>query len=350
MDRSIRQRQMGTNSQVNWRLALIFEKSALRHSLLEYRTHSRIQLDTEFGLKLLAELCLCATNLGDEKFIELVQEIGSEADSTMMLDSLARNPFCYRLYLPIFFFLGLRDEAFKAAYSKGRKFILKLNMPILEPDAMRRLDGEHCLNINEIHREYKKETLNQCLDIIYNIHHPRSVDRGTIYAITHIVFYITEFGSKKTSLGDRILDFFADSGDLCYLSGDVDLLSEIAMSLAFLGEKELIHNHWIKAIQEDAFFLEVNIDFRKRYHRALTAIWALSAAGFSEIPSRARTYCYRNEVPILDTLWQLSDAVRETNEEKLLNIVLEKTPKAAKLFTERRNIDFFRKNFFKIRI
>lgn len=60
-------------------------------------------------------------------------------------------------------------------------------------------------------------------------------NKKAAYELTHIVFYLTEYGRKPVDLGERVLQSLENVGIWAWLDGNVDRLAEICIAMRFLS-------------------------------------------------------------------------------------------------------------------
>lgn len=119
-------------------------------------------------------------------------------------------------------------------------------------------------------------------------------NKKAAFELTHIVFYLSEYGRKDPGIGPEALRSLENAGILAFLDGNLDLLAEICVAMRYAG-----HNP--SAIWEDWVAQKMN-DFQVRdvtgggagqgpvadvYHEYLTANWLAGARGdvqFAQVP------------------------------------------------------------------
>ncbi len=106
-------------------------------------------------------------------------------------------------------------------------------------------------------------------------------NKKAAYELTHIVFYLSEYGQHDPQLSDAALISLEYAGLLAYLDQNVDLLAEVCTALRFAGqtpsalwEALIVQHHSAVGIVADG--AETLMD---AYHPYLVTGWALNVAG-----------------------------------------------------------------------
>lgn len=106
-------------------------------------------------------------------------------------------------------------------------------------------------------------------------------NRKAAYELTHIIFYLSEYGRADPRLDADTLDSLAFVGTLAFLGLDADLLAEICVALRFAGQKPPeIWEDWLLT-QAGRFTLSANATaaLADDYHPYLMVNWFMSVAG-----------------------------------------------------------------------
>ena len=61
-------------------------------------------------------------------------------------------------------------------------------------------------------------------------------NKKAAYELTHILFYLSEYGRRDPGVGDKTIRSLRHAGTLAFLELNIDLLSEICIALRFAGE------------------------------------------------------------------------------------------------------------------
>lgn len=111
-------------------------------------------------------------------------------------------------------------------------------------------------------------------------------NRPLFYDVTHLVFYITNYGINPIPQSDKILQSLNHIGMLAYLDNDIDLLSEVCICYAFL--KHPVPELWFKASQTGLRNIDVSYidpeDVRSSppaddYHIYFVNSWLMGLSG-----------------------------------------------------------------------
>ncbi|WP_120502545.1 hypothetical protein [Roseovarius sp. EL26] len=106
-------------------------------------------------------------------------------------------------------------------------------------------------------------------------------NKKAAYELTHIVFYLSEYGRIDPKLDEGFIDSLRFAGTLAYLDLNVDLLSEICIALRFAGQAcPQIWQGWLSE-QARCFVLEdvPHAPPTDEYHQFLMINWFLHTAG-----------------------------------------------------------------------
>lgn len=108
-------------------------------------------------------------------------------------------------------------------------------------------------------------------------------NKKAAYELTHIVFYLSDYGKQPLALSQAAITSLEFAGVLAYLDQDVDLLSEICVALRFSGQAPSeIWEDWI-AHEMGAFMLTAAPEgaVNDAYHEYLVTNWWAGIAGMS---------------------------------------------------------------------
>ena len=106
-------------------------------------------------------------------------------------------------------------------------------------------------------------------------------NKKAAYELTHIVFYLSEYGRRDPGLGADVVQSLKFSGTLAFLDCNFDLLAEVLVAMSYCGAaspqvwKDAVANSTARfavAEGEDAVLQD-------DYHEYLVCNWALSEAG-----------------------------------------------------------------------
>lgn len=138
-------------------------------------------------------------------------------------------------------------------------------------------------------------------------------NKKAAYELTHIVFYLSEYGRHDPDLDDEFIESLTFAGTLAFLDLNVDLLSEICIALRFAGRRPSeIWESWLMS-QAQGFVLEkdANSPIQDDYHQYLMVNWFMKVAnkgGFAaSIP--AGRVIFHQPIPAALPLHELSECV-----------------------------------------
>ncbi|WP_306116344.1 MULTISPECIES: hypothetical protein [unclassified Roseovarius] len=143
-------------------------------------------------------------------------------------------------------------------------------------------------------------------------------NKKAAYELTHIVFYLSEYGRQDPQLDDAFVESLKFAGTLAFLDLNVDLLSEICIALRFAGQQPSeIWENWLVS-QAQGFVLQEDPDgpVQDDYHQYLMVNWFMKVAdkgGFgASIPQGRVTF--HQPTPSALPLRELSECVYEMGE------------------------------------
>ena len=137
-------------------------------------------------------------------------------------------------------------------------------------------------------------------------------NKKAAYELTHIVFYLSEYGRKDPRIDDATRDSLIFAGTLAFLDFNADLLAEICIALRFAGETPPeVWDIWLQQ-QMRCFGLEADpagglVD---DYHEYLMLNWyrALDGTGFRGQVPEGRVV-FRRTRPTSGPLRELSECM-----------------------------------------
>ncbi|WP_323767308.1 DUF6902 family protein [Marinovum sp.] len=123
-------------------------------------------------------------------------------------------------------------------------------------------------------------------------------NKKAAFELTHIVFYLSEYGRKDPQLGPNELRSLENAGLLAFLDGNLDLLAEICVAMRYAGfNPSEIWEEWINRRMNDFEVTEVDAGQQGRqpvadaYHEFLTGSWLSGVKRqslFGAVPLRRR--------------------------------------------------------------
>ncbi|WP_299552771.1 hypothetical protein [uncultured Tateyamaria sp.] len=110
-------------------------------------------------------------------------------------------------------------------------------------------------------------------------------NKKAAYELTHIVFYLSEYGRRDPGLDAMTLRSLEYVGILAYLEQNIDLLAEVCVALLQAGQQPA--PIWIDAVRKSLAGFEIVTEpagpVADDYHEYLVASWAMRALGFDDI-------------------------------------------------------------------
>ncbi|MBV1926312.1 MAG: hypothetical protein KUG62_04085 [Rhodobacteraceae bacterium] len=106
-------------------------------------------------------------------------------------------------------------------------------------------------------------------------------NKKAAYELTHIVFYLSEYGRRDPDLSPAAITSLEFAGLLAYLEQNVDLLAEICVALRFANQTPSpIWENWL---QREAHRFVVNkgpqVDTQDEYHEFFVSNWLMKVSG-----------------------------------------------------------------------
>lgn len=106
-------------------------------------------------------------------------------------------------------------------------------------------------------------------------------NKKAAYELTHIVFYLSEYGRHDPGLGAAAITSLEYAGLLAFLDQNADLLAEICVALRYAGRTpSAIWENWLE--RETALFSiseDESASVNDDYHEFFVSNWALAVAG-----------------------------------------------------------------------
>ena len=143
-------------------------------------------------------------------------------------------------------------------------------------------------------------------------------NKKAAYELTHIVFYLSEYGRVTPDLDAEFIESLNFAGTLAFLDLNVDLLSEICIALRFAGQvPSEIWEDWLLT-QASQFLLQGASEepLQDDYHQYLMVNWFMSVAGHggfgAQVPEGRITF--HQPRPAALPLHELSECVYEMGE------------------------------------
>jgi hypothetical protein len=106
-------------------------------------------------------------------------------------------------------------------------------------------------------------------------------NKKAAYELTHIVFYLTEYGRKPVDLGDPVRQSLENVGIWAFLDGNSDLLAEIYIAMRFLSYSPVVM--WEEWIASEMKAVEIStlpdLPQGDAYHCAFMGAWLAALRG-----------------------------------------------------------------------
>ncbi len=106
-------------------------------------------------------------------------------------------------------------------------------------------------------------------------------NKKAAYELTHIVFYLSEYGRRDPGLSDAAISSLEYAGILAYLDQNTDLLAEICVALRFAGHTpSQIWEDWIALdMAKFAIVTGPQADVQDDYHDYFVCNWLMAQSG-----------------------------------------------------------------------
>ncbi|TNF64004.1 MAG: hypothetical protein EP307_04050 [Rhodobacteraceae bacterium] len=118
-------------------------------------------------------------------------------------------------------------------------------------------------------------------------------NKKAAYELTHVVFYLSEYGRRDPGLAPEAITSLTFAGVLAFLDQNADLLAEICVALRFAGQTPpRPWEDWLDRFARD-FRIETgdHVSVQDAYHDYLVTNWYLAVRGreaFPEAPEAGR--------------------------------------------------------------
>jgi hypothetical protein len=104
-------------------------------------------------------------------------------------------------------------------------------------------------------------------------------NKKAAYELTHIVFYLSEYGRRNPGIGDAAVTSLEYAGILALLEQNSDLLAEVCLALRYAGRcPPAAWEDWLER-QAHQFVLQPGPAEGDQYHDFLVCNWLMAAAG-----------------------------------------------------------------------
>ncbi len=114
------------------------------------------------------------------------------------------------------------------------------------------------------------------------------------YELTHIIFYLSEYGRRDAQISAQARVSLTHVGLLAFLDQNMDLLAEVCVAMRFVDQTppQAWEDCLQRALTEYRFFAGTPLTGRDDYHSYFVCVWwslLQGQAGFSGVPSGAMT-------------------------------------------------------------
>ena len=104
-------------------------------------------------------------------------------------------------------------------------------------------------------------------------------NQNAAYALTHLVFYQSDYGHKQVNLQQAALQSLHFAGTVAFLAQDADLLAEVALALRFAGQPvPLAWGMWRQAQADSPTQAARSAPARDGFHCWLVTRWQRAVA------------------------------------------------------------------------
>ena len=187
---------------------------------------------------------------------------------------LAFFPQYYRFYLSIASDL----EALGMVGDNARQmseFVNSRDLPRAELSDLQRGEAMRLLARQGIETREKNKLNDRLFRFINHSAGFALPNRKVAYELTHIVFYLSEYGRKKFVLSKHAIESRIFTGILAHLEQNADLLSEVCIALRYAGQNPPeAWEVWIKSVNSGFNVCEFDAGFADHYHEFLVCNWA----------------------------------------------------------------------------
>ncbi len=140
-------------------------------------------------------------------------------------------------------------------------------------------------------------------------------NKKAAYELTHIVFYLSEYGRRDPGLDERAVTSLEFAGILAYLDQNADLLAEVCIALRFAGRAPSpIWEHWLEAeTHRFAVATGPRANPVDDYHDYFVCSWLMALRGGRDFvkPAEAAPMSFHRAPPLAAPLRQMSQALFE---------------------------------------
>lgn len=263
------------------------------------------------------------------ELLNILECSGTKVDPQMLgvhqefYDNLPKQisffPQYYRFLLSIC--LDLEDLGLEGAYGEELcDWVGKQGLPAAELSDLQRGEARRILARRDI-----KVSTDEGLDsrLHHFINRPETFalpNKKAAYELTHIVFYLSEYGRKDPNLDKQAIQSLNFVGIMAYLEQNVDLLAEVCVALRFAGHNPSpIWEEWVLSTLHDfRVIADPSADVGDSYHEYLVCTWMAATIkhnGTGQAVLGKRTRFERSDV-IAGPLRSMSNSLLQLEENR----------------------------------
>lgn len=267
-------------------------------ALIDVFANQRRYGEDVFWLKENAELLNileCTGTAVSENDLLVHQEFYSQ-----LPQQLSFFPQYYRFLISIS--LDLEDLGLKGSIGESLcHWAAENNLPEAELSDLQRGEAHRLLSRRGASREIDPSLDHRLRQFINRSDTFALPNKKAAYELTHIVFYLSEYGRRDPQLEKSAIQSLNFVGILAYLDQNADLLAEVCIALRYAGqEPSAIWEDWISRTLSDYHVVsDINADVADSYHEYLVCSWMSATAeldGIGQAVLGGRTRFDRRDV------------------------------------------------------
>ncbi len=176
-------------------------------------------------------------------------------------------------------------------------------LPEVELSDLQRAEARRLLNRRGRNLSSLDAGLDDRLHAFINRHATFALpNKKAAYELTHIIFYLSEYGRRDPQVDDAALQSLNFAGTLAYLDQNVDLLAEICIALRYAGRiPPPLWETWVRGESRGFHITEgPTAQVGDNYHDYFVCNWLLAALGedcFQNAPNHCRAQFTREAWP-----------------------------------------------------
>lgn len=138
-------------------------------------------------------------------------------------------------------------------------------------------------------------------------------NKKAAYELTHIVFYLSEYGRRDPSLSPAAITSLEFAGLLAFLDQNADLLAEICVALRFAGvQPSEVWENWLTR-ETHMFSVETGaqVNTADNYHDYFVCNWLMAVSGQPafEKPTEFDRMAFYQATPVAGALREMSECM-----------------------------------------